>query len=187
VPVAATLTAVDEPTLTLTSLAFSSAPRSLAGGRVEWLDGSEVLQTVDIISHSGDSIVVSAWSTDFAIALDVTAYTAALYKTATLTAVAGNNLTAAEFAEFPDFRFAGGYVKWVNADGLVEYRSIRDHSVDVITIDFGALDLAPGLVLTTYPGCKHNWADCGYYENRRNYGGDLWIPIEDPYNGNPIW
>lgn len=106
---------------------------------------------------------------------------------ATLATVAGLTLTATELAALPANRLAGGYIEWVREDGLVEYRSIRSHSGDSISVDYGALDLIPILDITAYPGCKHNWADCDYFNNRPNYGGDLWMPQKSPYDGDPVW
>lgn len=107
---------------------------------------------------------------------------------ATLTAVAGLTLTAAEFAGLPDGRLAGGYVEWTEPDGLVEYRTIGSHAGTDIVVDYGAAALAVGLAVTVYPGCAHTWADCDFFANRANYGGDLWIPVDDdPYSGDPVW
>jgi hypothetical protein len=106
---------------------------------------------------------------------------------ASLTAVTGLSLTAAAFGALPAGRLAGGFVEWERADGLVEFRTIKGHVGSTVTLDYGGLDLAPGLAVTAYPGCAHNWADCGYYSNQPNYGGDLWMPIKGPYDGNPVW
>lgn len=107
---------------------------------------------------------------------------------ATLTAVSGLTLTAAEFGTLPDGRLAGGYLEWTEPDGLVEFRTIQSHAGTDIVVDYGAAALAVGLAATVYPGCAHTWADCDYFANRANYGGDLWIPVDDdPYSGDPVW
>lgn len=107
---------------------------------------------------------------------------------ATLTAVAGLTLTATAFGTLPAGRLAGGYLEWTEGDGLVEYRTIRSHAGSDIVIDYGATLIAPALAVTVYPGCAHTWADCDYFANRANYGGDLWIPVDDdPYSGDPVW
>lgn len=186
VPVPATLTAVDG--LVLTAAAFSTSPRSLVAGRLEWLDGSQVIQERAIVAHAGTSVTLDSGSAELIPALAVTAYTKPLYVEATLTAVSGLSLTATAFATLPSGRLAGGYIEWTRAsDGLVEFRSIKGHSGSDITLDYGGLDLAVGLQLRAYPGCAHTWADCGYYENRGNYGGDLWMPVKSPFDGNPVW
>jgi len=88
----------------------------------------------------------------------------------------------------PDNRFAGGYIEWTRGDGLVERRSINSHVGTTVVIDYGADDLAAALVVTAYPGCAHDWDDCSsYFSNGDNYGGDLWMPKKNPYDGDPIW
>lgn len=185
VPVAATLTAVDGTQLT--AVEFTTAPRSLAGGRLAWIDDLEVPQQRNIVAHAADTITLDEAAPDLAIDLAVTAYTAPLYRSATVTAVSGLTLSAPEFGLFPSGRLAGGYIEWLRVDGLAELRSIRAHSGNSIVVDYGAADLAADLVLTAYPGCAHTWTDCSYFENQSNYGGDLWMPTKNPFDGNPVW
>lgn len=106
---------------------------------------------------------------------------------ATLTGMTGLTLTATAFGTLPDGRFAGGFITWAEGDGLIESRSIRSHTGTSIVVDYGATALAAGLAVTAYPGCAHTWADCAYFGNQPNYGGDLWIPRDDPYSGDPVW
>lgn len=186
VPVPGVLSAVDG--VVVTASGFAAAPRSLVGGRLEWLDALGVLQGRGIIAHAGQQVTLASGSADLVEALAVTAYTRSLYVEATVTALAGLTLTAAAFAGLPSGRLAGGFVRWARAaDGLIEFRTIKAHAGNTITLDYGALDLAVDLVLRAYPGCAHNWADCGYHENRHNYGGDLWMPVKNPFDGNPVW
>ena len=187
VPVPGTLTDVAELTLNITAAEFADAPRSLAGGTVEWTDTEEVLHQVAIVSHSGQTITLESWDAQLLVGLELTAYTAPLKFDATLTALSGLTLTAAEFTSYASGRLAGGFIEWVRADGATEIRTIREHSGDAITIDYGALGLAADLVVTTYPGCAHSWAACVELENQINYGGNLHMPLEDPYSGDPVW
>ncbi|WP_275629802.1 phage BR0599 family protein [Pseudomonas sp. 273] len=181
IPVAATLTGADG--VTLTAAEFAAAPRSLAGGRLEWNDGTA--HQVAITGHDGSSITV-ATAPGLAVGASVTAFTSSLSKPATLTVVSGLTLTADAFGEYFSGRLAGGYIEWLRADGLMEFRTIRRHVGNTIDIDYGAEDLAVGLVVTVYPGCAHTWADCSYYENEPNFGGDLWIRTQNPFSGNPV-
>lgn len=105
---------------------------------------------------------------------------------ATLSAVIGLTLTASEFLALPAGRLAGGYVEWVDADGLTVRRSIESHPGNTITIDYGHAELLTGLVLSAYPGCGLTWDDCLYFANTDNYGGFLYMPDRDNYDGNPI-
>ncbi len=187
VPVPAVVSAIDG--LAVTAAGFASAPRSLAGGVLEWTTG-EVTYSRPIAGHAwpATSITLGAGSELPEAAQAVTAYTRPLYVEATLTAVVGLTLTATAFATLPSGRLAGGFVRWAReADGLIEFRTIKTHVGDNITLDYGALDLAVGLELRAYPGCAHNWADCGYHQNRHHYGGDLWMPVKNPFDGNPVW
>jgi hypothetical protein len=202
VPVPATVTAVAELTFGVTAAGFASAPRSLAGGVLEWIEIEEPdpedpeaepiehQRTRPIAAHTWPATTITLGAGDHmpAIGDAVTAYTRPLYVEATVTALAGLTLTAAAFASQPSGRLAGGFVRWARAaDGLIEYRTIKAHSGSTIQLDYGALDLAVGLELRAYPGCAHNWADCGYHQNRHQYGGDLWMPVKNPFDGNPVW
>ncbi len=187
VPVPGTLTAVAELTLTITAAEFAFSPRTLAGGLIEWIDAEEAVQQIPIVSHSGQTITLANWHAELVVGLELTAYTAPLKFDATLTAVTSLTLTAAEFTTYASGRLAGGFIEWVRADGATEIRTIREHTGDTIIIDYGALDLAVGLVVTAYPGCAHSWAACGEFENQSNYGGCLHMPLEDPYSGDPVW
>lgn len=105
---------------------------------------------------------------------------------ATLTDVAGLTLTATEFGTLPSGRLNGGWIEWTRADGLLERRSINAHSGTTITVLYGAADLAIGLAVTAFPGCAGTYDDCTYFGNKDNFGGELWIPGRDYYDGNPV-
>lgn len=107
---------------------------------------------------------------------------------ATLTDVTGLTLKAAAFATLPVGRLAGGFVEWTRVDGAPEFRTILAHTGDTIVVNYGAADLADGMALTAYPGCAHNWADCDeYFHNRDNYGGSMFLPVKNLFDGNPVW
>lgn len=105
---------------------------------------------------------------------------------ATLTSVAGLVLTAAEFGTLPSGRLNGGWIEWTRTDGLLERRSINAHSGTSITVLYGAADIATGLAVTAYPGCAGTFTDCMYFANTDNFGGELYIPGRDYYDGNPV-
>lgn len=172
----------------LTAPEFAIASRSLVGGQMEWFGEGEELHQIAITGHVGSVITVASGSAEFVPALAVTAYTRPLYMVATLTSIAGLTLTAAEFATLAGGRLAGGFIKWTRAsDGLIEFRSIKSHAGDSITLDFGSQDLGIDVQVLAYPGCAHTWAYCGYHQNQPNYGGDLWMPVKTPFDGNPVW
>lgn len=104
---------------------------------------------------------------------------------ATLTAVNGLVVTAAEFNGLA-LSLAGGKMYWTRADGLVEQRSIMEHNGADITLLYGAADLAPGLAVTVLPGCERTWAACEARGNTINYGGSVYKPTQNPYDGESM-
>jgi hypothetical protein len=55
-------------------------------------------------------------------------------------------------------------------------------------IEFPLYDAPTPLATITYPGCRQTFSDCSdYFNNGDNYGGDLWLPGRNPYDGNPVW
>jgi hypothetical protein len=105
---------------------------------------------------------------------------------ATLTAINGLVLTAAEFGALPSGRLAGGFVEWTRDDGEPERRSITSHSGSDIVIQYGTDTLAVDSAVTAYWGCKHTWDDCGEFDNQPNYGGSRYMPNRSPMDGNPV-
>src|SRR5690606_27302228 len=105
---------------------------------------------------------------------------------ATLSAVGGLTLTASEFLTLPAGRLAGGYLEFTDNDGFTVRRSIAAHPGNTIVLDYGHDELAAALEVTVYPGCNHTWEDCLYFENTDNYGGFLYMPDRDYYDGNPV-
>lgn len=100
--------------------------------------------------------------------------------------VSGHTITSSAFLALPSGRLAGGYIEWVRADGLPDWRSIDSHSGSSIVVDYGAQDLAPLLAGSAYPGCGGDWESCGYYGNQNRFGGFPHMPVRDYYDGNPV-
>ena len=93
---------------------------------------------------------------------------------------------AAAFASAPK-PLAGGFVEWTRPSGVIERRSVMAHDGSMIELNYGALDLTPGLEVNAYPGCPHNWAGCKSFDNTPNYGGEIYLPVKNLFNGNPVW
>lgn len=108
--------------------------------------------------------------------------------TATLTAVAGLTLTAAEFASAP-LGLAGGWVEWTRADGLLERRSIMTHAGTSIGLLYGAADLAVGLAVVARPTCEQTWAACSarFPDPENHYGGAIYKPVKNPQGDSMSW
>lgn len=104
---------------------------------------------------------------------------------ATLDTVSGLSLTSTSFLLLPSGRLAGGFIQWTRGDGIVETRSILSHVGSTIVIDYSAADLLAALAISAYPGCNQTWSDCEYFDNTDNFGGEEWMPLKDPFAGNP--
>lgn len=106
---------------------------------------------------------------------------------AVLTSAAGLGIQAAEFSAVAPGRLAGGFVEWTRPDGEPEVRSIMAHDGDLLLLQYGGENLAPGLAVTAYPGCPHTFAACrDLFSNEPNYGGALFMPRKSPFDGNPV-
>lgn len=106
--------------------------------------------------------------------------------TATITAIDGFSLTAAEFADKPDGWFQGGDIEYGSP---AERRSIIAHTGDTITLSAPLADIATGDELFAYAGCDHVPEVCrDRFNNFINYGGTPWIPLgKNPYGSNPVF
>lgn len=104
---------------------------------------------------------------------------------ATLTAVSGLTLTAAAFAT-STYNLAGGELSWTRASGIVERRMILSHTGTSIMLLYGGAELAAGLAVTALPTCGHTWADFAARGNTDEYGGSVYMPIDDAYNGQSM-
>ncbi len=105
---------------------------------------------------------------------------------ATLTAVAGVTLTAAEFGGVAAGRLAGGTIEWLRVHGFTDRRAIIEDTGTSIVIDYPATDLAVDLEVVALTGCRQDWDSCEYYENTDRYGGEPYMPDRDFFDGNPI-
>lgn len=106
---------------------------------------------------------------------------------ATLTGVSGLQLTAAEFGSAPK-NLRGGSFRWTSASGLVERRSIMEHSGSTITVLYGSPDFAIDLEGIARPTCARNWVACDEYDNTINYGGAIYKPRKkDPTKDSMSW
>lgn len=183
IAVPAELTAVDGNDVS--AAAFSAPPRELVGGTLQWVDGSDVEHTAQILAHNGDTLTLDD-AGDLSTSDAVTAYTIPYWFEATVTDVTGLVVTADEIgaATLP---LAGGLVLWTRADGLQERRSIMSQSGSTITLQFGGPELAEGTVLRVYPGCAHNLAACTEHGNEINYPGFKYLPVEDPMGRSQAW
>lgn len=106
---------------------------------------------------------------------------------ATLTAVSQFTINSPQFILPAGLSFAGGYVEWDSGHGYLERRTINSAAATALTLAYGSPDLADGLAVTAFPGCDHTTATCKAFKNILNYGGDPWIPLKNPMDGNPVY
>lgn len=85
--------------------------------------------------------------------------------------------------------FAGGYIEWTPAAGIVERRAIRSQSGAVLTVNFQPVGLSPGDSVDVFPGCDHTMgaSGCAKYSNVVNFGGMPYIPTKNPFDGTPVF
>lgn len=115
---------------------------------------------------------------------------------ATLTGVSADTteVSSAGFVPPTGLSFAGGYLEWDSGDGYFERRTINSVSLTTLTLNFGSPDLVNGLNVNAYPGCRHTTTDCLAFPvsgspdgNMKNFGGAPYIPLKNPFNGNPVY
>lgn len=108
----------------------------------------------------------------------------------TLTAVDGVVLTAAEFALAnltKPLSLLGGEARWTDSNGQEHRRMIVAHSGSTVRLHFGGPELAPGLSVTVLPNCPQTYAGCVERDNTINYGGAIFLPVENPMNVSMSW
>jgi hypothetical protein len=110
-----------------------------------------------------------------------------------ITGVAGPVVTCAGLLPPTGLTWPGGYIEWDSGLGYNERRSINSAVGDVLTLAYGAPDLAIGLAVNAFPGCDHSTTACinfgiaGGTDQILNYGGQPYIPSVNPLAGNPIY
>ncbi len=110
---------------------------------------------------------------------------AAVTHSATVTAIAGNQVTAAEFATAGSL--AGGFLRWTDADGITDYRFILGHAGNIVRLMTTAPRLTVGTVVDAVEGCDHTPNRCDALGNILNYGGLPHFMKKNPFDGNPVY
>lgn len=82
------------------------------------------------------------------------------------------------------YNYAGGFVEWVNDDGVTERRFIEFHANEVLTLMQPFAGIAVTDAVTIYPGCDHTLTTCdATFANALNYGGQPYFPAVNPFIG----
>lgn len=107
---------------------------------------------------------------------------------ATLTAVDGLQLTAAEFVD-ATYSLAGGFLTYTVANGLLIRRGIESHAVgaDTLTLTPGGPGPVVDDVVTALPSCPRTWAACSLRGNTVNFGGAIYKPVKPPEGSSMSW
>jgi uncharacterized phage protein (TIGR02218 family) len=103
----------------------------------------------------------------------------------TVSAVSGVTLSVAALASKP---WAGGFVEWEPASGVLERRFILSFSGLALTLSQAFQGIEVGDTVTVSPGCDHTTATCSStYGNLANYGGMPFMPDKNPFDGTPVF
>lgn len=114
---------------------------------------------------------------------------ASFQSAAVLSSVSATTLQSTTFGALGTGYLAGGYLEFITAASTPERRAILTHTGDAITIDRVIPELVNGNSVLVYPGCDHTTGPngCARFGNLPNYGGTPFIPIKNPFGGDPLY
>lgn len=108
---------------------------------------------------------------------------------ASLTAVDGLTLTAAEFVGTA-FPLLQGKLSWVRSNGWVETKTIVVHDAVAGTVRVldGGAELAAGLAVVALPTCPGTWDACAARraDPQLHFGGAQYLRVKNPYDGESM-
>lgn len=108
--------------------------------------------------------------------------------TAQVQAFDGITLALVGITGIPDGWFAGGFIEWVDINGIAERRGVRQHIGTSLLLLGGTFGLAVGQSVNVFPGCVRTTAICtSKFNNLGNYGGAPAMPGTSPFDGNPVF
>jgi len=88
---------------------------------------------------------------------------------------------------WPKEKFAGGMIVWSSEFGT-EARTIRSVSDTGIVFVGPLRGIEAGTTVQFVLGCQHNRDDCeNVHDNIKNYGGQPWIPFDNPAKYANFW
>lgn len=160
-------------------------------GQPKFTDGQLELTCVQASSigkaqRQGAKFQIACWKTVYSTGLrGCNLDRAGQSTTAALIGVDGLTLTAVEFSGVA-LSLAGGGLQFTDGNGLVQRLSIMAHAGNAITPLSGAAALGVGTAVTVYPGCPRTWVACGARNNTINFGGAIYKPVQNPYNGQSM-
>lgn len=101
----------------------------------------------------------------------------------------GVSLVSADFAlAGPSGYLAGGRLDFQIAIGVYEYRMIKTHIGDTVTIPYPITQLLPGNVVKASAGCDHTRPTCiSKFGNLNNYGGFPDLMQKNPFGTESVF
>jgi uncharacterized phage protein (TIGR02218 family) len=106
----------------------------------------------------------------------------------TIASIAGLTVTAAALGTVASGALAGGFLQVPRASGQFERRAIAAHVGSTVTLAQQITGLTAGQAFTAAPGCDHTAATCNARFGRiLAYGGMLYIPTKNPFDGSPVY
>lgn len=95
-------------------------------------------------------------------------------------APSGNLLTVA--STDGAYSYSGGFVEWINDDGITERRFIEAQAGEALTLMNPFAGIAASDAVTIYPGCDHSMTTCNdVFNNALNHGGFAYFPPDNPF------
>lgn len=109
--------------------------------------------------------------------LDIAAFTSSC----TVESVTGITIVSSDFALSPGL--AGGRLDYEISDGVFEFRLIKTHAGDTITITYPIVQLQAAAIVKASQGCDHTRPTCKTkFGNLDNHGGFPDLPQLNPYS-----
>jgi uncharacterized phage protein (TIGR02218 family) len=106
----------------------------------------------------------------------------------TVTTVASTSGLVLNVAALGSKPWAGGFVEWEVEPGVIERRFIQSFSGLALTLSQAFQGIPNGATVTVSPGCDHSSATCdAVYSNLPQFGGFLFIPTKNPFDGTPVY
>lgn len=104
----------------------------------------------------------------------------------TISVIAGNIVTAPEWAVTGVGFYDGGYLQFDD----IHFRTVLDDdgAGNITIVTPMPTDLVIGSSVAAFPGCAHDLADCkDRYDNVDNYGGFPYSPDRNPFGGTILY
>lgn len=115
--------------------------------------------------------------------------TASLFELDAIVSSINNNIINVSFTIPPiDGYLIGGIFIYTDDQGLVHKRAIESNISNEVTISYpiGTLDINDAIKIN--PGCRHNVEDCtDKFDNNINYGGFVYSPALNPFDGKTLF